>query len=544
MSKKYFLTIFICFLLLGFLATFLVFAFNLNIISKNQMFPNNASIAGVDVSKLTKSQTKEMLSKAFAEYTIDSKITLSSGGEDVTIPLSDYAVFLELDQSIDEAYNSYHEGSYFIRLYNYVKTQIIPLDSPLAITFDDEKLVKTITRFAERVEDDSYLINNNYLTVNLAADIVDIDATFNSVVSAIKLNKLNEAKIFLASSPKEKANSIRKHLPEVPVEPRVENDEGGNTVFIEGKSAIRFDQNELERQIRSGNVNIKLDFTPPNETLEQLRQRVFSDVLGTYTTNFSTSSYGRKTNIRTAAERINGKVLMPGETFSFNNIVGERTFAAGFAMGHVFVAGEVIDGVGGGICQVSTTLYSAALYADLEIKERYNHQFAIGYAPSGQDATVSWGEIDFQFVNSTNSPIKLILSTQNDKLKVDIMGYNENPDKTIQLEHKTMASRAYSTSYKPTAGITKDKVTQNGQIGLTIESYKKIYNKGKLVDTIFLHRSVYNPMPCIILTPIPSGEVPPVEDHPPEGTIYEDAPEGSPVTDESIPPAWLDTLNQ
>ena len=114
--------------------------------------------------------------------------------------------------------------------------------------------------------------------------------------------------------------------------------------------------------------------------------------------------------------------LMPGETFSYNQTVGQRTLKAGFKEAGAYANGQVVSSVGGGICQVSSTLYNAVLRANLDIVDRSNHMFAVGYVPIGTDATVSWGAPDFKFKNSRTYPIKIVASTSGRKCYIKIFG--------------------------------------------------------------------------------------------------------------------------
>ena len=123
----------------------------------------------------------------------------------------------------------------------------------------------------------------------------------------------------------------------------------------------------------------------------------FPDTLSEFSTRYAASNVNRTTNLRLAANQINGTVLMRGETFSYNDGVGERTIAAGYKEAPIYVSGRVEDGLGGGICQITTTLYNAAVFANLEIVERTNHQFVPSYVGAGRDATVVYGAIDFKF---------------------------------------------------------------------------------------------------------------------------------------------------
>ena len=146
----------------------------------------------------------------------------------------------------------------------------------------------------------------------------------------------------------------------------------------------------------------------PNVTTNMIGQEAFPDLLSSFPTYYSTSDRDRTTNLILAANKINGTVVMPGEVFSYNQVVGERTIAAGYKEAPIYVNGEVVDGLGGGICQVTSTLYNAVVLANLEIVERSNHQFVPSYVKASRDATVVYGSIDFKFKNNRNYPIKIL----------------------------------------------------------------------------------------------------------------------------------------
>lgn len=156
----------------------------------------------------------------------------------------------------------------------------------------------------------------------------------------------------------------------------------------EAKEMLKTEQDEY---------SIPLKTLYPNVTTNQIGNEAFPDMLSSFSTSYTSSGYNRSTNIELAAKKLDGYVLMPGETASYNQIVGQRTKTAGFKEGAAYSNGKVVQEVGGGICQVSSTLYNAVLYANLEIVERYNHGFAPSYVKPGLDATVSWGGPDFKF---------------------------------------------------------------------------------------------------------------------------------------------------
>ncbi len=143
--------------------------------------------------------------------------------------------------------------------------------------------------------------------------------------------------------------------------------------------------------------------------------------LSEYTTGFDTPKSARGKNIKRAAEAINNKTLQPGEEFSFNDTVGPTTKKNGFHLARIFVKGKDSKGYGGGVCQVSSTLYNAIEKLGLQVTERHNHSKEIFYVPKGKDAATSHGTIDFKFKNTLQFPIKISAFTKENKVTVEVL---------------------------------------------------------------------------------------------------------------------------
>jgi vancomycin resistance protein YoaR len=190
-------------------------------------------------------------------------------------------------------------------------------------------------------------------------------------------------------------------------------------------------------------------------------------------------------------------VLGPGHEFSFNDIVGERTAARGYQLAHIYNNGEVIDGIGGGICQVSSTLYNAILYTSLEVTERHNHQFTVSYVPYGQDATVSYGYVDFKFRNNTAFPLRIeciiekIDDTQS-SIEFKLIGTSDDVVQ-VEIRNRVIEERPFKTivTYDNTKPVGYVKVVDYGSKGYIIETFKKLIINGKLVSDSRLHISYY-----------------------------------------------------
>lgn len=168
---------------------------------------------------------------------------------------------------------------------------------------------------------------------------------------------------------------------------------------------------------------------------------------GSFSTRFDASNKNRAKNIELAAETINGKVLSPGDKFSFNSVVGNTTAAKGYLLAGAYSAGELVENYGGGICQVSSTIYNAVLYANLEIVERYNHSAVVSYVDPGLDATISYGSRDFKFKNSRQYAIKINAKANNGILEVEIKGIKEDNEVEIELVSETKEIILTTTKY-------------------------------------------------------------------------------------------------
>lgn len=264
---------------------------------------------------------------------------------------------------------------------------------------------------------------------------------------------------------------------------------------VDGREIDKEDARAKLENFKEGSEDVYIDFkiTPATVKKSQLQARLFKDVLGEYSSKYNAGNINRTTNVEMAAKYINGKVLLPGEIFSYNETVGPRTYERGFRVASVYEANRVADGMGGGICQTCSTLYPAVLYADLEVIERTNHSLEVNYVPLGMDATVAWNSLDFKFKNSTSSPIKITTTYGGGAIRVKIIGTKDNPSKTIKIVTER-------TSYTPfTVKEVEDPALEpgarvnvsNGFNGSTVNTYKVYYENGVEVKRVNLGRSTY-----------------------------------------------------
>jgi len=222
-------------------------------------------------------------------------------------------------------------------------------------------------------------------------------------------------------------------------------------------------------------------------------------VAATFSTRFPANNRPRCINIQIAAGYIDGYVMMPGDVFSFNEVVQARTRKRGFKEAGVYVNGRHDTGIGGGICQVSSTLYNAALLANLKIVQRTNHSLPVPYVPLGQDSTVSYPHLDLKFENSTPLPISVDLVYLPGKLTASILGV-KNPNMKITIERGRASSKSNGVAYKhnPNLPFGKTLVIDKGGSSRRISTWRVITEAGKPVRRESLGQSHYPGAPMLI----------------------------------------------
>lgn len=255
-----------------------------------------------------------------------------------------------------------------------------------------------------------------------------------------------------------------------------------------------------ERTGAGESFTIPLVFTEPEITTEKMEASLFADVLGEGKSNVSGSS-GRRANVKLAGELCDGTILLPGEEFSYWSKIAPCTKEQGFQEAPTYRNGETVPGVGGGVCQMSSTIYTACLYANLEIVERRNHTYAVGYLDNGSDAMVSEGTSDFRFKNNTQWPIKLVITMEGQKLTVQVWG-TKTDDTYVKMEFNDLSSNPYTTVYKiddsVPAGTTKVSVT--GYNGYKNETYRCVYaGDGTLISRTLESKNSYARRDRIVL---------------------------------------------
>ena len=270
--------------------------------------------------------------------------------------------------------------------------------------------------------------------------------------------------------------------------------EGENGVVVDEAAAVDVILKHIEEEFdgTATTVVIPVMIDEPDGSAEELAK--VKDVLGTFKTSFRSSNANRSKNVSTGAGHINGTVLYPGETFSTYEYVNPFTIENGYAMAGSYLNGKTVESLGGGICQVSSTLYNAVLMAELEVVERSPHSMMVAYVQASADAAIAGTYKDFKFKNSTDAPIYIEGYTTSDKQIVfTIYGQETRPEnRTIKYTNKIISSTPAVTQLiaDPAQGIGYHMV-ESGHDGCKAELYKNVYVDGKLESSELVNKSSY-----------------------------------------------------
>lgn len=496
---------FIVFILASVFST--VFAFiNIN----NTTFVSGISILGIDVSGLSKDDAKQKVSDDVSNR-LSTDVIFKHNDETYTLLPSSVGGSFDIDKVIDDAYSVGRNGNIFQNNFAILDAMInsknfIPDFSFNSDSFDDS-VSQMNSNFADGIVEPSYDISGNNLIIKSGknGNIVDSDKIKSLFVDKLTVVPYNTDSIEVPVFSKE-ANKIDIDAIHSEIYKEAQDASYTTNPYVVYPSSNGLDFNISIDEAKALITGDKDSYTIPLKTLypnvktSDIGIEAFPNLLSSYSTSFASSSSNRATNVSLATNKINGKVLMPGEVFSFNDTVGKRTPQAGFKVAGVYMNGQVATDYGGGICQVSSTLYNAVLRANLEIVDRSNHMFEVGYVPIGTDATVSWGAPDFKFKNSRSYPIKIVTSSSNRKCVVKFYGLKESEEYDIEIVSYRTGSVPYRTTYTTDSSLAagQQKVIQSGSNGAKSVAYRIRKKNGQVISKELLSKDTYDPHNQII----------------------------------------------
>lgn len=480
-----------------------VFAlFNMN----NEKILKGISILGIDISDLTVEEAKTKINNAIEERFKDenNNLILKIGENETSVTANTFNAKFDIDNAVIEADNIGRNGNILTNNYSILFTKLFKKEIKPRLYLDDSLLSDTIkdinSKMKDAIVDNSYYIEKNNLIIvkGKAGYIIKTEELKEKIYEQISNIHTNYQIIEIPVEYKEpEPINLQKIHEEIYKEPQDAYVQKNPTVVHPEVNGVDFkiSVEEAEELLKEDKeeYTIPLKITKPKKTINNLGEEAFPDLLATFSTRFDGSNYNRNTNIKLAAKKVNGTVILPGEKFSFNTIVGSRTIEAGFKEGTAYIGGKVVPDVGGGVCQVSSTIYNTALLANMQIVERSNHMFTTGYVAASRDATVYYGSLDFVFKNSRKYPIKMVASANGGVCKVSIYGIKEEKEYEVIIQSKITSYINPTTIYKedPTLEEGKEIVEQTAITGCRSEGYKILKLNGKIVSQTLLSKDTY-----------------------------------------------------
>ena len=480
-----------------------VFAlFNMN----NEKILKGISILGIDISDLTVEEAKTKINNAIEERFKDenNNLILKIGENETSVTANTFNAKFDIDNAVIEADNIGRNGNILTNNYSILFTKLFKKEIKPRLYLEDSLLSDTIkdinSKMKDAIVDNSYYIEKNNLIIvkGKAGYIIKTEELKEKIYEQISNIHTNYQIIEIPVEYKEpEPINLQKIHEEIYKEPQDAYVQKNPTVVHPEVNGVDFkiSVEEAEELLKEDKeeYTIPLKITKPKKTINNLGEEAFPDLLATFSTRFDGSNYNRNTNIKLAAKKVNGTVILPGEKFSFNTIVGSRTIEAGFKEGTAYVGGKVVPDVGGGVCQVSSTIYNTALLANMQIVERSNHMFTTGYVAASRDATVYYGSLDFVFKNSRKYPIKMVASANGGVCKVSIYGIKEEKEYEVIIQSKITSYINPTTIYKedPTLEEGKEIVEQTAITGCRSEGYKILKLNGKIVSQTLLSKDTY-----------------------------------------------------
>lgn len=490
---------------------FLIFSviFSLININNNKIF-KNISINNIDISNMTKEEAKSYISDIIRTKS-SNNISFTDNEESVfTSSFENLNIEYNITETVNKAFNIGRSSNIFKSNFEIVSLFFNNKNLSLDITLNNDKLSAILEDLSSNLPDkliqSGYYIDNNnlVLTSGKSGKTIDKDLTTKNIF--LCLQDLTPTENTIQISTKEEAPNILdidKIYSEIHKDVVNAYYEKNPLKIYSEVIGVSFDKDFANEALKetSSEYIIPLQYTYPTITINDLDIDIFQNTLAIFTTKYNITNTARSNNLELAAEKIDGTILSPNEIFSYNKIVGARTIDKGYTEAKIYSNGQVVDGIGGGICQISSTLYDTAVIANLNVTERHNHQFITSYLPAGKDATVVYGAKDLKFQNTRSYPIKIEMKVANGIVTCKILGIKEETEYSINIETEVISVTEPETIYEQDSSleIGTEKVKQYGSNGTIVNAYKITKSEGKIINKELLSQDTYKSLDKIIL---------------------------------------------
>ena len=465
----------------------------------NRRLFSRTSINGLDVGGMKNDEAARAVDEQFRTKYGKADVAVNLDGETYTVDVS-HALNYSSKNGIRDIQDKTH--SFWLRGYRFLVSKTTGSEFNIYPKVGDKSAIKDAISSSDMVKvdlskDDGYVIEDKKLMIikGQGSYSINRDKLVSLIVKQVEKGDYDTVIECPVESSDVNLDEVYERVHSEPQNPTLDPD--NNYDLVEAKDGVDFDLDSAKTSLTEAKdgdrVEIPLTYTPADMTTDEYKSLLFRDELSSYSTEVEGSD-NRKTNVKLAAEYCDGTILMPGESFSYNLGVGELTEERGFRPGPSYADGQSVMDMGGGICQVSSTMYMACMYANLEIDERHCHPYPSSYVPAGLDATVAWGGCDFIFTNDTDYPIKLSTTYDGYSTSCTIWGTVTEPF-SVELYTETLETEPYETKYELDKSLGKDEQVLDtvGIDGLTIQSYRRVYDgDGNVISDSPEAESVYS----------------------------------------------------
>lgn len=496
--------------------------------TSDTIFPRTTML-GNDISGMSAAEAEEYLSPLLPAAYDENGISIRLDGEEVWMAsLTDLGFSPKADESAQLAYSAGRSGNLFWDGFSYARALIAGQEIAPSLNLTEQSVAHAAEVIQDAVNREPqplrYEISEadlKHIAFTQAQDGVALDGNHltKELEKLLKNGELSAIDCRYSTLPYDHSITLDTIAEDILGECKNAGYDAESDSIYEASIGVAFDKAAAAEKLAAAapgeTVLVDGEVQFPATYAKDLENGVlFRDLLATFSTKL-TGTAGRIGNVRLAAKSCDGMVLNTGDEFSFNQRVGKRTEARGYQPAPAYLAGETVDTIGGGICQVSSTLYAACLHANLEITERTAHRYVSSYIKNGLDATVSWGTLDYKFRNNTDYPIKIVTTTTDGKITVMLYGTKVD-DSYVVMTSKEYAPTGFETIYQDTPDLPAgtEEVKQTPYSGCKVQTYRNVYaGDGTLLSSAEEAFSHYKSRDKIILRGIggspddPNGEL-------------------------------------
>lgn len=414
----------------------------------NGIILQGVNVAGVNVGALSTVEAAEKLEHSLP-FPAESTLEIKDGGKSFSIKMSDIGGKYDYHSTAVTAFKYGRNDKDVIQLTSLLKLRAEPADVPAKIVFSEDKLA--------------------------------------AIIQTLKTNW---------DSPPKRANLI------------LSNE---NIEIVDEKVGYRLDFDKTFEQVRLALSDGKLQVQAASQLLEpDVKAADLSTIdalLAEYVTIFDANTRNRSHNIALASAAINGSLLKQGETFSLNQHLGPRRAENGYLEAPVFIQSQLGLDFGGGICQVATTLYNAALLANLSIVERYSHPLPVNYVSPGRDATIAGDYLDLKFLNNTGAPVYISSNIASGTLTISIFGAKITEQREVRITtDKSVIQPKVVQQYDPSLPEGETRVINQGKTGDMVKVYREVVVDGEIKTRTLISSDYFEPVDTVLLVGPKPGE--------------------------------------